>query len=146
MEFHYQCGFIITWIPISWLHWIYTVLKGRFRFLVTVHFCISYSQTCLKRPLKKKTIFFLIPIIAKCRPKVLQNAPREHSAILLTFIKLPFVSKIFVLSISEWLLKTVCAQCDLGCTYKVKTVRKALIANSSFSQLKKRKVFTFHNM
>ena len=30
----------------------------------------------------------------------------EHSAILLTFIKLPFVIKIFVLSIFEWLLKT----------------------------------------
>ena len=36
-----------------------------------------------------------------------QNAPSrmpplEHSAILLTFIKLPFVVKIFVLSIFEW--------------------------------------------
>ena len=30
----------------------------------------------------------------------------EHSAILLTFIKLPFVIKAFVLSIFEWLLKT----------------------------------------
>ena len=30
----------------------------------------------------------------------------EHSAILLTFIKLPFVIKIFVLSFFEWLLKT----------------------------------------
>ena len=30
----------------------------------------------------------------------------EHSAILLTFIKLPFVIKIFVLSIFEWKLKT----------------------------------------
>ena len=30
----------------------------------------------------------------------------EHSAILLTFIKLPFVTKIFVLSIFEWPLKT----------------------------------------
>ena len=30
----------------------------------------------------------------------------EHSAILLTFIKLPFVMKIFVLSIFEWQLKT----------------------------------------
>ena len=30
----------------------------------------------------------------------------EHFAILLTFIKLPFVFKIFVLSIFEWLLKT----------------------------------------
>ena len=30
----------------------------------------------------------------------------EHSAILSTFIKLPFVIKLFVLSIFEWLLKT----------------------------------------
>ena len=36
----------------------------------------------------------------------MQNAPREHSAILLTFIKLQFVFKTFVLSIFEWLLKT----------------------------------------
>ena len=32
----------------------------------------------------------------------------EHSAILSTFIKLPFVIKIFVLSFFEWLLKTGC--------------------------------------
>ena len=31
----------------------------------------------------------------------MQNAPK-HSAIFLTFIKLPFVIKIFVLSIFEW--------------------------------------------
>ena len=31
---------------------------------------------------------------------------REHSAILSTFIKLPFVIKIFVLPIFEWPLKT----------------------------------------
>ena len=43
---------------------------------------------------------FLKPIIAKCRSKW------EHSAILLTFIQLPFVIKIFVLSILEWPLKT----------------------------------------
>ena len=30
----------------------------------------------------------------------------KHSEILLTFIKLPFVIKIFVLSIFEWPLKT----------------------------------------
>ena len=35
----------------------------------------------------------------------MQNAPREHSAILLTFIKLPFVFKTFVLSMFEWPLK-----------------------------------------
>ena len=33
---------------------------------------------------------------------VLQSAPREHSAIFSTFAKLPFVIKIFVLSIFEW--------------------------------------------
>ena len=36
----------------------------------------------------------------------MQNAPREHSAKLSTFINLPFVFKTFVLSISEWSLKT----------------------------------------
>ena len=37
----------------------------------------------------------------------MQNAPkREPSAILLTFIKLPFVIKIFVLSIFEWPIYT----------------------------------------
>ena len=36
----------------------------------------------------------------------MQNAPREHSAILLTFIKPPLIIKIFVLSIFEWLFYT----------------------------------------
>ena len=38
--------------------------------------------------------------------KSMQNALLEHSAILLTFIKLPSVFKTFVLSIFEWPLKT----------------------------------------
>ena len=32
----------------------------------------------------------------------MQNALRKHSALVLTFIKLPFVIKIFVLTIFEW--------------------------------------------
>ena len=36
----------------------------------------------------------------------MQNALLEHSTILLTFIKLPFVLKTFDLSIFEWPLKT----------------------------------------
>ena len=36
----------------------------------------------------------------------MQNAPREHSATLSTFIKIPFVFKTFVLSSFEWPLKT----------------------------------------
>ena len=67
----------------------------------------KYSKTCLKRALKKKIKnWFSRPIIAKCRSKVLQNAPKEHSAILLTLIQLPFVFKTFALSIFEWPLKT----------------------------------------
>ena len=68
-----------------------------------------YSKTCLKRPLKKedqklgfKTDYHLNNAGQKyCR--MLQG---EHSAILLTFIKLPFVIKIFVLPIFDWPLKT----------------------------------------
>ena len=46
--------------------------------------CIIFfqcSKTCLKQPLKKTKNWFSIPIIAKCRSKVLQNAPGEYSAI-----------------------------------------------------------------
>ena len=49
---------------------------------------------------------FSRPIIEKCRSKILQIAPVEHSAILLTCTKLPPVFKTFVLSIFECLLKT----------------------------------------
>ena len=72
-----------------------------------LNFIFDYSKTHLKRPLKKKTKnWFSRPIIAECRSKVLQNALMEHSAILSTFIKLPFVFKTFVLSFFEWLFKT----------------------------------------
>ena len=36
----------------------------------------------------------------------MQNVPREHSAILSTSIKLPFIFKTFVLSNFEWPFKT----------------------------------------
>ena len=74
-----------------------------------IHLQISnYSKTCLKRPLKKKSKKWVVrPIIASCRSKVLQNAPRGHYVILLTFIKLPFVIKIFVVFIFKWPLKEV---------------------------------------
>ena len=43
----------------------------------------------------------------------MQNAPRDHSAILATFIKIPFVFKTFVLSISERPLETGFTVCCL---------------------------------
>ena len=62
-------------------------------------------KPALRSHSKDKNLFSR-PIIALCWSKVLQNAPREDSAILSTSIKLPFVSKTFVLSIFEWSLKT----------------------------------------
>ena len=50
---------------------------------------LRYSKTHVKRP-------FLI------RQKIGFQNQGEHSAILSTFLKLPFVIKIFVLSILEW--------------------------------------------
>ena len=56
----------------------------------------NYSKTCVKRLLAlKKTNWFSRP----CNYRLM---PLEHSAILSTFIKLPFVIKIFVLSILAW--------------------------------------------
>ena len=45
--------------------------------------------------------------------KVLQNAPREHSAILLTYVKLPFVFKTFVLPIFVWPLNRRVAEIQI---------------------------------
>ena len=62
-----------------------------------------YSKTCLKQPLKKKT-----KIVFQDRLSL--NAGQKYcrmlSAILSTFIKLPFLIKIVVLSTFEWPFKT----------------------------------------
>ena len=47
----------------------------------------------------------------------MQNSPREHSAMLSTFIKLPFVFKTFVLSIFDWPLKTGFTEAQIGFKY-----------------------------
>ena len=67
-------------------------------------FCKNkYSRTCLKRPLSKRPkIGFQDQLSFNVGQKYCRMLQWEHSAILLTFIKLPFVIKIFVLSNSEW--------------------------------------------
>ena len=84
------------------------------------YFKPKYSKTCLKWPFKMKTKNLFQDRLSLhegrryCRmlhgsilqyfgSSLLQNAP---SAILSIFIKLPFVIKIFVLSIFEWPFKT----------------------------------------
>ena len=62
-----------------------------------------YSKTCVKRPLSKRPkIGFQDQLSNNAGQKYCRMLQGDHSAILLTFIKLPFVIKIFVLSIFEW--------------------------------------------
>ena len=62
----------------------------------------KYSKTCLKRPLKKKTkIGFSDRLSLNAGQKYCRMLQLEHSAMLSTFIKLPFVIAIFVLSIFD---------------------------------------------
>ena len=57
----------------------------------------KYSKTCVKRPLsKRQKIGFQDLVSLNAGQKYCRMLQREHSAILLTFIKLPFVIKIFV--------------------------------------------------
>ena len=52
--------------------------------------------------LKKTTKWFSRPITLNAGQKYCRMLQGEHSAILSSFIKQPFVIKIFVLSIFEW--------------------------------------------
>ena len=74
---------------------------------------LKYSKTCLKRPLKKKAkIGFQDRLSLNAGPKYCRLLQGEQSAILSTFINLPFVIKIFVLFIFVWPLKTSYTVCD----------------------------------
>ena len=55
---------------------------------------------------KRQKIGFQDQLSLNAGQKYCRMLQREHSAILLTFIKLPFVIKVFVLSIFEWLFYT----------------------------------------
>ena len=64
------------------------------------HVCLgflagNYSKTCLKQPLKKDQKLFFKTALSL---NACQKYCRKHSAVLSTFIKLPFVFKTFVLS------------------------------------------------
>ena len=66
-----------------------------------------YSEICVKWPLSKRPkIGFQDKLLLNAGQKYCRMLEGEHSAILLTFIKLSFVIKIFVLSIFEWLFYT----------------------------------------
>ena len=64
---------------------------------------IFYSKTCVKRPLKKETNNdFQGQLSLNAGQKYCRMLQWEHSALHLTFIKLPIVIKICVLFIFQW--------------------------------------------
>ena len=66
-----------------------------------------YSKTCVKRPLSKTPqIGFQDNLLLNAVQKYCRMLQVEHSAMLSTFIKLPFVIKIFVFVYFEWPLYT----------------------------------------
>ena len=68
---------------------------------------MKYSKTCVKWPLEKRPkIGFQDQLSLNAGQKYCMILQGEHSATLLTFIKLPFAIEIFVLSVFEWLFYT----------------------------------------
>ena len=67
--------------------------------MLTLNNCyLMYSKTCVKGPLSKRPkIGFQDKLSLNAGQKYCRMLQGEHSAILLTFIKLPFVIKFF-----EW--------------------------------------------
>ena len=82
---------------------VLSILSGRFtQVLLYVYFCSYYSKTYVKRPLSKRpTIGFQDQLSLNAGHTYCRMLQGEHSAILSPFINLPFVIKIFVLSIFE---------------------------------------------
>ena len=111
VEYHViQCLWCCYWCS-SVLYWrsaFPTITPSIQRPFIWKHKSASlqiYSITCLKRSLKKKTkIGFQDWLSLNAGQKYCRML--EHSAILSTFIELPFVFKTFVLSVFEWPLKT----------------------------------------
>ena len=88
-------------VILHFLSWVHThwqnILKG-------CSIINGYSKTCVKRPFsKRQKIGFQDQSSLNAGQKYCRMLKGEHSAILSTFIKLPFVFKIFVLSIFECL-------------------------------------------
>ena len=74
-----------------------------------------YSKTCVKQPLSKRPkIGFQDQLSFSAGQKYCRMLQGEHSVILLTFFKLPFVNKVFVLSIFEWPFYTGVTVCSLS--------------------------------
>ena len=87
-----------------------------------------YSKTRVKWQLSKRPkIIFQDQLSLNAGQKYCKMLQGEHSAILLTFIKLPFVIKIFVLSIFERpFYRGFAVVCDCG-IYQLPLILTALL-------------------
>ena len=65
-------------------------------------FCCVQKNLCKTTTLKRPKISFQDQLLLNAGQKYCRMLQGEHSAILLTFIKLPFAIIIFVLSFFEW--------------------------------------------
>ena len=92
-------------------------------------FIYIYSKTCLKRSLRKKTKKVFKTNYRLMQVNCIAERSKEHSAIHSTFIKLPSVIKIFVLSILS------------GCFRQVLLNSKTCVKRP----LSKRPQISFHN-
>ena len=82
------------------------VLKKTKHIALTIEMVLLY-KTCVKRPLSnRQKIGFKDRILLNAGQKYFRMLQVEHSAILSTFIKLPFVIKPFVFVYFEWQLYT----------------------------------------
>ena len=92
-----------------WMRMINRAFTGR-------PFNYNYSKTYVKRPLsKRQKICFQDQLSLNAGQKYHRMLQGKHSVILSTFIKLPYIIKIFVLSIFEW-------PCYTGFTVQYKTM------------------------
>ena len=78
-----------------------------YSYILSTVFLTIYSKTCVKRTLsQRQKIGFQDQLSPNAGQKYCRMLQGGHSAILSNFIKLPFIIKIFVLSIFEWLFNT----------------------------------------
>ena len=93
---------------LSWLYQLILFSKDDVEFVksyahsVLIMSNMVYSQTCIKRPLSKRPKIGFQDLSLNADQKYCRTFQGKHSAMLSTFIKLPFVIKIFVLSSFEW--------------------------------------------
>ena len=101
-------GWICAWVfTNSWLYLKKFVPFTAIMLSLLFNQDILYSKTCVKRLFSKRPkIGFQDQLSLKAGQLHCRMLEGEYSVILLTFIKRPFVIKIFTLSIFEWALYT----------------------------------------